>query len=266
MIKIEKILHCAREAGQKAGAIHKKYATGKRAFSTKSGSYDILTQTDLEAEKVIVDYILSEFPGHNILAEENKYVQSDSPYLWIIDPLDGTSNYAHGLPHYSVSIACAYEKQIIAGVVFDSAKNEEFYASMGQGAFLNGHKISVSENSTLKTSLLITGFFYSRGQEMLDTLENIRLFMEAPIHGIRRLGSAALDLAYVAAGRAEGYWEYRLNPWDFSAGKIILEESGGKITNQQGKGINIEASYIVGSNNLIHKDMLGILNRGPLSM
>lgn len=254
-----KYLETAIEAAKEAAKIHKKFFNKKFKVESKSGHFDQVTEADLEAENKIVEIIKVNFPNHNFLGEENKYEKTASEYTWIIDPLDGTNNFAHGIPIFSISIALAWNEEVIVGVVYDPLREEIFYAEKNKGAFLNGISISVSQNKNLKSSILITGFYYSRDSKMLQTLEDIKKFFLAGIIGIRRFGSAALDLCYVASGRADGFWEFFLNPWDFAAGKLILEEAGGTVTNKGGLPVKISPSYIISSNTHIHNAMLEII-------
>lgn len=258
-MKEEKYLEVAILAAKEAGKVHKKYFKKDFEIKTKTASFDLVTIADIEAEKVVVSLIKKHFPGHNFLAEENKYEHTGSEYTWIIDPLDGTSNFAYGLPIFCVSIAIAKHDEVIAGAVYDPTRDELFYAQKTGGAFLNGQKISVSAVDKLTESLLITGFYYDRGKEMLENLDKIKQFLLYPIVGLRRLGAAALDLSYIACGRASGYWEYKLSPWDFAAGKLIVQEAGGKVSGRHNEIIPLEKHFIVASNGKIHNAMLKIL-------
>ncbi|MBU2541644.1 MAG: inositol monophosphatase [Candidatus Omnitrophica bacterium] len=255
----DKFAKVAIEAARQAGKIHKKYFTKNIEIRTKSTSFDRVTIADIESEKKIVSLIRDYFLGHNFLAEENKYKRTDSEYTWIIDPLDGTNNFSHGLPIFCVSIALAKRDRIVLGVVYDVVHDELFFAQRNRGAYLNGKKISVTDADKLEEALLITGFYYDRGRQMIENLENIKRFFLKNIVGLRRFGSAALDLCYIACGRASGFWEFILSPWDFAAGKLIVEEAGGKVTGRDGQGVNIEKSFIVASNGKIHKQMLEVL-------
>jgi myo-inositol-1(or 4)-monophosphatase len=254
-------LDTAIKAAAEAAEIHKRYFNNNVNVRAKSSHFDLITRADLEAEQAIARIIKNEFPDHNIIGEENQYEQTSSPYSWIIDPLDGTNNFAHGLPIFSVSIALAKDNEAIIGLVLDPMRNELFKAVKGEGAFLHNKKINPSKNKTLKQSLLITGFYYDRSQAMKRTLDDIYHFFSEGIIGLRRLGSAALDLCYVACGRADGFWEFFLNPWDFAAGALILREAGGQITNFNGKDIGIDSTSIVASNGCIHDQMLEVLKR-----
>lgn len=255
-------LDVAIKAAALAGSIHKKYFRSGFKIKTKSATFDLLTTADTEAEKAAVSLIKKHFPGHNFLAEEFSYEKTGSEYTWIIDPLDGTNNFASGLPIFCASVALMHKDEIIAGAVYDATRNELFYAKKNKGAYLNGKRIRVNSVRTLKQSLLITGFYYSKGKEALETLEAIKRFFFEHILGLRRLGAAALDLCYVAAGRAAGFWEFELSPWDFAAGKLIIEEAGGKVTGKHGEKVPLAKKYfIVASNGKIHGRMLAVINK-----
>lgn len=255
-------LEVAVSAAKEAGKIHKKYFQTDFKIQTKSSSFDLVTVADVESEKAAVSIIRQDFPGHNFLTEEEKYPKKQSDFTWVIDPLDGTNNFFQGLPIFCVSIALLKQDEVILGVVYDVSRDELFSAEKGKGAFLNGRLIKVNQIDSLERSLLITGFYYDRGADMLDCLDNIKSFLEKRILGLRRLGAAALDLCYIASGRASGFWEFSLSPWDFAAGKLLVEEAGGNITDKSGKDVYpLEKSYIVASNNLIHRQMLAVLNQ-----
>ncbi|MFC1666296.1 inositol monophosphatase family protein [Candidatus Omnitrophota bacterium] len=255
-----KHIDIAIKAAKEAGKIHRKYFGKKRGAVTKSSSYDLVTNTDIEAERKIVSLIKRHFPEHNFLAEEQKYSKKDSEFTWVIDPLDGTNNFFCGIPVFCVSIALIKRQEIIAGVVYDAVRREIFQAEKGKGAFLNKKPIKVNSVGGFKRALLITGFYYDRGDVMVDALDKIKKFLFRHILGIRRFGAAALDLCYIASGRAAGFWEFELSPWDFAAGKLIIEEAGGKVTDKNGKKVNpFNKAYIVASNGAIHKKMLDIL-------
>lgn len=249
-------------AAKEAGKIHKKYFQADFKIETKSSSFDLLTVADKEAERAIVSVIKKHFPEHNFLAEEYSYDQTGSEYTWIIDPLDGTNNFACGMPIFCASIALIHNHEVKIGVVYDVMRDELFSAQKNQGAFLNGKRISVNSVDTLQKSLIITGFYYSRGKEMLETLQTIKRFFLKQIMGLRRLGAAALDLCYIACGRAAGFWEFELSPWDFAAGNLLIQEAGGKITGKQGEKVPLtKKSFIVASNSRIHDQMLAVLNQ-----
>jgi myo-inositol-1(or 4)-monophosphatase len=252
-------LKIAIKAAKEAGKIHLKYFNTALKIKTKSCHRDRLTKADLESEKKIVSTIRKAYPDHNILAEENHYKKTGSDYTWIIDPLDGTNNFSHNLPIFCTSIALARKDDLIAAAIYDPIRKELFTAEKGRGAFLNGKRISVTKTSNLKDSLLVTGFYYDRGKPMLQTVENIRRFLLKKVLGIRRLGSAALDLCNVACGRMDGFWEFFLNTWDFAAGMLLIEEAGGRVTGKKGKKKGLKSGFIVASNKKIHSKMLKVI-------
>lgn len=254
-------LDIAIKAAKEAGKIHKKYFNSGLKIKTKSSSFDLLTIADTEAERAVVSLIKGYFPRHNFLAEEFRYQKKNSEYTWVIDPLDGTNNFASGMPIFCASVALMHKGRILAGAVYDVTRDELFYAQKGEGAFLNGKRIRVNSAHTLKQSLLITGFYYSRSEEMVRTLETIRRFFLKHILGLRRLGAAALDLCYVACGRAAGFWEFQLSPWDFAAGKLIIEEAGGRVSGTRGEKVPLTKEYfIVASNAKVHNKLLEVIN------
>lgn len=260
-MKKKTYLDVAILAAKKAGTIHKKYFNTKIKVKTKTTSFDLLTIVDIEAEKAIVATIKKFFPDHNFLAEENKYKKTHSAYTWVIDPLDGTNNFVCGMPIFCVSIALAKNDTVLVGVIYDVIGDELFVAQKNKGAYLNGKKITVSNASTLKKSLLITGFYYDRGAKMRKNLNSIRLFFERKILGLRRFGAAALDLCHIACGRASGFWEFELNPWDFAAGILLVKEAGGRITDNKGAKLYLNASFVVASNGKIHNQILAVLRK-----
>ncbi|MFN3681397.1 MAG: inositol monophosphatase family protein, partial [Nitrospira sp.] len=221
---------------------------------------NLVTDADRDAEQCIIEHIRAQFPHHAFLAEERGREQgSSSPYLWIIDPLDGTTNFAHGYPIYCVSIGLEYCGRCLLGVVFDPSRNELFTAVDGQGAHLNGHPLRVSDTNDLGNSLLVTGFAYDIRETPRNNLDHFAKFA-LRAQGIRRTGSAALDLCYVAAGRFDGFWEVRLNPWDIAAGSVIVREAGGRLTDFLGNELSIYGQELVASNGHIHDAMLKVLN------
>ena len=250
----------AIKAAKAAGTIQQIYLKKGFKIDTKSGHHDRVTTADIECEKKIVEIIKKGYPEHNILAEEDKYKKTNSEFTWIIDPIDGTNNSSHGYPFFCTSIALAKKGEVILGVVYNVTSDEFFTAEKGKGAYLNNKKITVSTVDKLKDALLVTGFYYDRGKQMIRTLDEIRIFLEKKVNGIRRSGSAALDLCFVASGRIDGFWEFTLSPWDFAAAKLITEEAGGKVTDNKGNAVNIKPSFIVSSNKLLHDSMLKIIN------
>lgn len=256
-------LEIACRAALLAGKVHLSYFNRLPKIRTKqSVSYDLLTAADIEAEKKIVSLIKRYYPEHNFLCEENRYKDNpNSPYRWIIDPLDGTNNFACGLPIFCVSIALLREKEVIVAAVYDPTRRELFFARKDKGAYLNNRRIKVNTVTSLRRALLITGFYYDRGQRMIETLQAIKRFHFAQVLGIRRLGAAALDICYVACGRAAGFWEFELSPWDFAAGSLLVKEAGGRITDNRNKPLQYQQrQFIVASNARLHKKMLDIIN------
>lgn len=209
---------------------------------------DFVTQVDLKAEEVIIKELKTAYPDHSILAEESGRSNEDSEYLWIIDPLDGTTNFIHGFPQYAVSIGLQYKGRMEVAVVFDPVKNELFTASRGDGAQLNGRRIRVTEQKGLKGALLGTGFPFKHPQHLDTYLETFKA-VHPDVAGIRRAGSAALDLAYVAAGRLDGFWEIGLSSWDMAAGVLLVREAGGIVTDFSGEGNYLQTGNVVAGSN-----------------
>ncbi len=224
------------------------------------GAVNLVTEIDLAAEELIVSRIRKEFPDHIILAEERYSQNRGKGIVWVIDPLDGTTNYAHGYPVFSVSIGIEIAGEVEWGVVFDPTRNELFSARRGFGATCNNVQLSVSKTPSLGASLLATGFPYDIQTDSRNNLDNFCAFA-VRTQGIRRAGSAAVDLCYVAAGRFDGFWELKLNPWDCAAGSLIVKEAGGVVTNFSGRPASIYEREIVASNGLIHQGMLDVLEK-----
>lgn len=233
---------------------------GRTIQITNKGDIDLVTEVDLAAERVILDRIRSYYPRHSILAEESGesiVTGGTSEFKWIVDPLDGTTNYAHGYPCFCVSIALERAGVLEIGVIYDPVRDELFAAERGQGATLNDRDIKVSETYELNRALICTGFPYDVRQrhEFARHLHNFIMHAQ----GVRRDGSAALDLAYIACGRFDGFWEEGLNPWDVAAGVLLIEEAGGRISRYDGKPIDIYAPPILASNGLVHDAMIRVL-------
>ncbi|MGQ9694776.1 MAG: inositol monophosphatase family protein [Thermodesulfobacteriota bacterium] len=250
----------AVKAAKQAGIILKKNLSKKRKIAYK-GVVNLVTEMDFLTEEIITSLIKKHFPNHNILAEEKVNWQGDSAYRWIIDPLDGTTNYAHGFPIFCVSIALEKDNEIILGIVYDPMREELFIGEKGKGARLNGQKIHVSSVPKLSQSLLATGFPYDLRESSKNNFDHFRNFA-LRVHAVRRAGSAALDLCYVAAGRFDGFWEMKLGPWDFAAGSLIVKEAGGKVTDFGGHPLNLNSGHVLASNGKIHQEMLSIIKMG----
>ena len=255
--ELKQYLAFAESVALGAGKILSEGFHRKKHVSYK-GDINPVTQYDLKSEEYIVSRIARKYPGHSILTEEGADRSGVTSYRWVIDPLDGTVNYAHGMPVYSVSIALQFEKESIVGVVYDPEQKEMYSAAKGAGAFLNKKKITVTSQRYLKRSLLATGFAYNIGSARKN---NLGMFARMMKHAqaIRRLGSAALDLCWLAAGRFDGFWEYYLHPWDTAAAIIIVAEAGGKVTRIDGKNFSIFDKQILASNGQIHKQMMAVL-------
>ncbi|MGB5157316.1 inositol monophosphatase family protein [Desulfobacterium sp. N47] len=224
----------------------------------KKGSIDLVTESDTESEKLIIETIKKVFPSHTILAEESGLENGDAECLWIIDPLDGTTNFAHHLPIFAVSIAFALNGDIVAGIVLNPVTGELFTATKGEGANLNGIPIHVSKTQKLTDSLLVTGIPYNF-KEIIDDIQTRFFNCLKASQGVRRLGSAALDLCYTAAGRFEGFFEQDLKPWDTAAGLIIAKEAGGSVTDFSGNSFDIYKPEILATNGKIHDEMIKLL-------
>ena len=227
------------------------------------GRADLLTEADLASQEVVIRTISRAFPGDQILAEENNVKVPTGGRLWIIDPVDGTTNYAHGFPAAAVSIGFSEKGVIRAGGVFDPFRKELFAARLGGGAFLNGRRLAVSKTAALAQSLLVTGFPYDRYKRAAFYCGFFSEFMRLS-HDVRRMGSASLDMCWLAAGRTDGYWEFGLKPWDVAAGKLIVEEAGGKVTDFSGapwKAVESMGSQTLAANGRVHPEMLKIIKR-----
>ncbi|OGQ58237.1 MAG: inositol monophosphatase [Deltaproteobacteria bacterium RIFCSPLOWO2_02_FULL_50_16] len=257
------MIKLAKKIAQGAGAIQRRHLGRIKNIRFK-GDINLLTEVDQACEKFIIDKIKAHYPDHDILAEESgtSYSQS-SDYRWIIDPLDGTTNYAHGYPFFGVSIGLEYRGKIVCGVVYDPIRDELFSAVKDKGADLNGKPICVSKNQSLKKSLLATGFAYNVHETEIDNLDHFSNFIKTA-QAVRRDGTAALDLCYVACGRFDGYWELGLWPWDVAAGYLIVEEAGGRVTQFRGTSFDVYGKEIVASNGLIHDEMKTSLARGKV--
>ncbi|MEW6145143.1 MAG: inositol monophosphatase family protein [Thermodesulfobacteriota bacterium] len=250
----------AEKAAREAGDILKANL-GKVKDITFKGKNSLVTEVDTLSEETIVECIKRSFPSHDIFAEESGRRSTGSDHVWIIDPLDGTTNYAHGYPFFSVSIALEVGGAVKAGVVYDPVKDEMFSAELGGGAFMNGEEIRVSGSTRLDESHLVTGFVHDDPEMVVKNLGHFSDFVWRA-RAVRRDGSAALDLCYVACGRFDGFWELGLNPWDTAAGVLIVEEAGGLVTNFTGDEYSIYVKEILASNRGIHSEMIEVLSLG----
>jgi myo-inositol-1(or 4)-monophosphatase len=250
-------LESATEIAQQAGSLLRYYFERHVRFELK-GDFDLVTEADRASEKLIVEQLKARFPDHGIMAEEGGGHESSSAYRWYVDPLDGTTNFAHGYPVYNVTLALEKGGELIAGVIFDPTRGELFTCEKGGGAFLNGSRIHVSRAAKLNECLFSTGFPSRRRH--LDV--NIHFYYQLAMasHGVRRGGAAAIDLAYVACGRLDGFWEFDLSPWDMAAGKLLVEEAGG-ICRDMNDGVHhLTSPHIVADNGLIHEETITLFS------
>lgn len=253
--------HTADGIARQAGALLRKFY--EKGVSTEyKGDVDIVTEADRASEQLIREKLKAAFPTHGVYGEEGTRDQMESEYRWYVDPLDGTTNFAHGFPafcvvlgleHRPVGLASDADGEIVAGVIYDPLRNEMFSAERGKGAFLNGRAIHVSKTKTLQESLTATGF----PSRKRHTSPNVHFYQEFTLrsHGVRRAGSAALDLAYVACGRLDGFWEFNLNPWDTSAGVLLVSEAGGTVTHFDGGKFTLDSGEVLATNGLILPEM-----------
>ena len=255
MENTEKLLETAKEAAYEAGEIQLSFLGKKKEIDYKSSIYDLVTNADKQSEEKIISIINTYFPEHDILGEETGYhkekLEKKSEYLWVIDPLDGTTNFAHNFPHFAVSIGLVKNGKIILGVVYDPCKNELFWAAEGTGAYLNSEAIKTSKIEQLSDSLFATGFPPVKSEILDENFVYFREFMKN-VQAIRRPGAASLDICYVACGRLDGFWELNLSPWDTTAGACIIKEAGGKVTNFDSENFDPHIKSIITSNGLLH--------------
>jgi len=251
-------LDFAIETAKSSGNILLKHFGNISSFKRKSSDSDLLTAADTASELWIINKITSLYPDHKIYAEESPIKEGSSDYCWVIDPLDGTTNYVHNLPIFAVSIGLQYKQETILGVVYNPAADKCFWAEKNRGAFLNGKRIHPSSTNTLSNSMLVTGFPYIQDVNWENSFELFKIFYSKS-QGIRRLGAAALDFCFVAMGRFEGFWEYGLQPWDICAGALILKEAGGKMTDWSDVEMPFSGEKILATNGYIHEEMLQIL-------
>jgi myo-inositol-1(or 4)-monophosphatase len=265
LLTVNSLLDSAITAAKTGGEILMRYFRDGVQIRDKSAdggkTYDLVSDADIDSEKAIAEFLRGEYPDHELLGEEDLAGNVDAEHLWIIDPLDGTNNFAHQIPHFAVSIAYYYQGRATVGVVLNPARGDLFTAVRGEGAFHNNQRVSVSESDSLARELIGCGFYYDRGAMMRCTLAAIEEFFGHDIHGIRRFGTAALDLCQVGCGQFGGYFEYQLSPWDFAAGALFVEEAGGKVTDARGHQLPIEKTGIVASNRKLHDVMIDITSR-----
>lgn len=256
-MNMDRYLEAAKDAAQKAGRILRENIDKSSTIFFK-GTVDLVTNFDNQSQEAIFKHLSSCFPGHDFLAEEGLNKEEGAGFRWIFDPLDGTTNYAHNFPIFCVSIALERKGEIVLGVVYDPMRKEMFSAIKGEGAFLNGKEIKVSSVDDLDKSLIATGFPYDIRVSEVNNIVHFNNFLTR-VQGIRRCGSAAMDLCYVACGRFDGFWELKLQPWDMAAGALVAQEGGGRISDFKNHEFSIFDSEILATNGLIHQQMVDVL-------
>lgn len=237
-----------------------QYAAKAKQIQYK-GNVNIVTSADLAVQAFIIDALKKKYPSHAFLAEEKDFGVQAYTYRWILDPIDGTSNFANNLPHYCISLALEEKGSVIIGIVYNPVTSELFVAEQGEGAVLNGKKIMVSKKENMKDCLVATGFPYDRTEGTFNNLANLKRMVFAA-RCPRVMGAAALDLCYLACGRIDGFWEMGIHPWDHAAASLIVREAGGMITSMDGSPYTITAQHIVASNGWIHKKILSLVEVG----
>jgi myo-inositol-1(or 4)-monophosphatase len=255
-------LAVAAQAAWIAGRLILEFREKGFDFQAKPGQHEgfnLVTSADLAAERAIAEVIRQAFPHHELMGEEGLIADASATHLWIIDPIDGTNNFAHGIPHFAVSIGYYLSQEPVCGVVLNPARGDWFWAQRGRGAYANGSRLRVNAHRSLEQTMVGCGFYYDRGAMMRATLATIEALFERQIHGIRRMGTAALDFCGVAAGHFGAYFEYQLNAWDFAAGKLIVEEAGGRATDAFGSELAMGPSSVLVTNGKLHPVMLEIL-------
>lgn len=254
------LLQIAKKLAHDAGLVALDYQKKGFRIESKGGFSNLVTDADKACEKLIIDTIRHNFPDHSILSEEAGEIKGPGDIKWIVDPIDGTTNFAHGLPIFGISIAVVKAGKPIIGVVEIPGLKETFWAMEGKGAHIGNKKIHVSKVGEMKNALFATGFPYSREEKYKKNLELFDAFYKIS-NGVRRIGAASVDLCFVACGRFDAYWEFDLKPWDIAAGKIILEEAGGTITNMDGSLLDPKRGSLLSSNGIIHEQMLNELKK-----
>ena len=248
-------LETALEIAREASALVRDFAGQHIGFELK-GEHDLVTAADRASEKLIIERLRAPYPSHSIVAEESGRHEGSSEFRWYVDPLDGTTNFAHGFPVFNVTLALEHKGDLIAGVIADPTRSEVFTAERGAGSFLNGDRIHVSKVNRIEDALVATGFPSRRRHQNL----NVHFFYQLSMlsHGVRRPGAAALDLAYVACGRLDMFWEFSLNSWDVAAGVLLIREAGGLCTDMRGGSLDIRGQHILADNGLVHEETLAL--------
>ncbi len=256
------LLQVACQAAQSAGEVLLGHFGRRQRLVQKEQSYNLVTQADVEAEQAVLRLLRRQFPDHAMLGEETQdEVDPEAEYLWIVDPLDGTNNFIHGIPHFAVSIACAKRGELLCGAIYNPATGDWFTALRGQGAWHNRRLVRVGRETRLDQVLVGTGFYYDRGRMMQATLRAIEELFQHHIHGLRRFGTASLDLTLVGRGCFGAFFEYELSPWDFAAGVLFVREAGGRVTTCRGEPLPLRRCSLLASNAGVHQQVLRIVQR-----
>jgi myo-inositol-1(or 4)-monophosphatase len=250
---LETAIEIGREASAVIAAAMKRRGEHDHTFELK-GEYDLVTDTDRASERLIVERLQSHFPTHSIVAEESGGHAGSSEYRWYVDPLDGTTNFAHGFPVFNVTLALEHAGELVCGVIIDPTRDEVFSAESGAGAFLNNRRIHVSGAERIEDALAATGFPSRKRHQNVNVHFYYQLAMLS--HGVRRAGAAAIDLAYVACGRLDLFWEFSLNPWDMAAGVLLIREAGGTITDMHGAPFDLRGNHLLADNTLVHAETI----------
>ncbi len=258
-MQIEQLLAETVEIATEAGRILSSGFGSVMSIQDKDGAHNLVTEYDLRVEAFLLEELNKLQPGASFLGEEGGIREGDPEFTWVVDPLDGTVNFAHGIPIFCVSIGAVINNKLALGVIHQPLLNETFSAITGAGATLNGERINVSKTPTLGESILVTGFPYEVEDNPLNCIEQFQSIVRRGLP-VRRLGSAALDLAYTAAGRFDGFWEVRLQPWDMAAGAVILKEAGGTITHYGGRKFKLGSDSVVATNGNIHEELIAVLD------
>jgi myo-inositol-1(or 4)-monophosphatase len=250
---LKSFVEIAADIARESGAVISEFAKLRIGFELK-GAHDLVTEADRASEQLIVERLRRHFPTHAILAEEGGGNDGSSEYCWYVDPLDGTTNFAHGFPVYNVSLGLERSGKMIAGVIYDPTRGEMFQAELGSGAYLNGEPIHVTPTARIDDSLSATGFPSRKRHQNINVHFYYQLAMMS--HGVRRAGAAALDLAYVACGRLDFFWEFALKPWDVAAGSLLVREAGGLCTDMLGAPLDLRGAHILADNTALHGDVV----------
>jgi myo-inositol-1(or 4)-monophosphatase len=248
-------LEISAEIAREAGALLSKYFERRVGYELK-GEHDLVTEADRASEQLVIERLRSHFPSHSIVAEEGGGHSGSSEFCWYVDPLDGTTNFAHGFPVYNVTLALEQSGVVVAGVIFDPERNEMFASERGSGAHLNNRRIRVSKVTRVEDALVATGFPSKKRHQDINVHFYYQLAMLT--HGVRRAGAAAIDLAYVASGRLDAFWEFGLNPWDMAAGILLIEEAGGRCSDMHGNPAKLRGPHLLADNGAVHEGMLEV--------